>query len=242
MSLRGRTLVAAAAVMLTGLGTGQAHAQQNTAPVPTTRQQVYAQAAQAYHVPENLLLAVSYLESRWDANQGRPSTSGGFGPMHLVDGTLVPAGEHFAGGQEDPRGDTSRPALHPTAPATTAQTTQTLQEAARITGDAPSALRTDPAANIRGGAALLARYQRDLKKPLSADPASWYAATVRYGGSDWFAGQVYDLMRTGASRTTDDGQQVTLPAATRGRRASDGGSESAGAHAARATRSASADR
>ncbi|MFL6056515.1 MAG: N-acetylmuramoyl-L-alanine amidase, partial [Actinoallomurus sp.] len=211
MSLRGRTLVAAT-VVLAGLGTGQAHAQQHAGPVPHTRQQVYAQAAKAYHVPENLLLAVSYLESRWDANQGRPSTGGGFGPMHLVDGTLVPSSEHFAGGQEDPRGDTSRPALHPKAPATAAQATQTLEEAARITGAAPSTLRTDPAANIRGGAGLLARYQRDLGKPLGADPASWYAATVRYGGSDWFAGQVYDLMRTGASRTTDDGQQVTLAA------------------------------
>jgi N-acetyl-anhydromuramyl-L-alanine amidase AmpD len=211
MSQRGRTLVAAI-VVLAGLGTGQAHAQQHAGPVPTTRQQVYAQAAKAYHVPENLLLAVSYLESRWDANQGRPSTSGGFGPMHLVDGTLVPSSEHFAGGQEDPRGDTSRPALHPTAPATAAQAPQTLQQAARITGDAPSVLRTDPAANIRGGAALIARYQRDLGKPLGADPASWYAATARYGGSGWFAGQVYDLMRTGASRTTDDGQQVTLAA------------------------------
>ncbi|MEV5706516.1 peptidoglycan recognition family protein [Actinoallomurus sp. NPDC052274] len=214
MSLRGRTLVAAT-VVLAGLGTGQAHAQQHAGPSPTTRQQVYAQAAQTYHVPENLLLAVSYLESRWDANQGRPSTSGGFGPMHLVDGTLVPSAEHLAGGQEDPRGDTARSALHPTAPAAAARTTQTaqtLQEAARITGDSPNALRSDPAANIRGGAALLARYQQDLGRSLSADPAAWYAATVRYGGGDWFAGQVYDLIRTGASRTTDDGQQVALAA------------------------------
>ncbi|MEV0402820.1 peptidoglycan recognition family protein [Actinoallomurus sp. NPDC050550] len=215
MSLRGRTLVAATLV-LAGIGTGQAHAQQHAGPVPLTRQQAYAQAAKAYHVPENLLLAVSYLESRWDANKGLPSTGGGFGPMHLVDGTLVPAGEHFADGDEDPRGDTSRRALHPKAPANAARTaapsTQTLQEAARITGDAPGTLRTDPAANIRGGAALLARYQQDLRKPLSADPATWYAATVRYGGTDWFAGQVYDLIRTGASRTTDDGQRVTLSA------------------------------
>ncbi|MCO6007480.1 N-acetylmuramoyl-L-alanine amidase [Actinoallomurus purpureus] len=216
MSLRGRTLVAATMV-LTGLGTtAQAHAQQHAGPVPSPRQQVYAQAAQAYHVPDNLLLAVSYLESRWDANKGTPSTSGGFGPMHLVDGTLVPSGEHFADGDEDPRGDTSRPALHPKAPANTARTaapnTATLQEAARLTGDAPTALRTDPAANIRGGAALLARYQQDLGKPLSGDPADWYAATVRYGGTDWFAGQVYDLIRTGASRTIDDGRQIALAA------------------------------
>ncbi|MCW2946278.1 MAG: Negative regulator of beta-lactamase expression-like protein [Actinoallomurus sp.] len=216
MRMRRRTLVAAT-VVLAGLGTGQAHAQQSS-PVPLTRQQSFAQAAKAYHVPERLLLAVSYLESRWDANRGLPSVSGGFGPMHLVDGTLAPSAEHFAGGGEDPRGDSSRAALRPKAAAAhpnAAQTpvaAQTLQQAAGLTGAAPSALRTDPAANIRGGAALLARYQRDLRKPLSADPAAWYSAAVRYGGTSWFAGQVYDVVRTGASRTTDDGQKVTLAA------------------------------
>jgi N-acetyl-anhydromuramyl-L-alanine amidase AmpD len=208
-----RNILVAATVALAGLGTGQAHAQRPS-PEPS-RQLAYAQAAKAYHVPENLLLAVSYLESRWDANKGLPSVSGGYGPMHLTDGTLAAAGtEHLGQGTEDPRGDTSRPALHPkaTAPASAAPT-RTLQDASKITGTVAQALRTDPAANIRGGAALLARYQHDLGKPLSADPAAWYAATVRYGGTDWFAGQVFDVLRAGASRTTDDGQRVTLAAA-----------------------------
>nr|BFE80915.1 hypothetical protein GCM10020093_035160 [Planobispora longispora] len=40
-------------------------------------------------MPESVLLAVSYLESRWDRNGGLPSVSGGYGPMHLVDAGLV---------------------------------------------------------------------------------------------------------------------------------------------------------
>ena len=38
-----------------------------------------------YGVPAVVLLGVSYLESRWDTNAGAPSTSGGYGPMHLTD-------------------------------------------------------------------------------------------------------------------------------------------------------------
>ena len=223
MRMRRRTLVAVS-VALAGLGTGQAYAAQNSSPAPLTRQQVFANAAKAYHVPPNLLLAVSYLESRWDANKGRPSFDAGYGPMNLTDGTLTGTTEHFSGGAEDPRGDTARPALRPKAAVKTAAAgtpPQTLQDAARLTGATAGALRADATANIRGGAALLARYQRDLGKPLSADPAAWFQAAARYGGSTWFAGQVFDVLRTGASRTTDDGQRVTL-AATPGVRAGGG--------------------
>src|SRR5262245_12268911 len=212
MRVRRRTLVAAT-VALVGVGTGQAYAAQQSRPVPITRQQAFASAAKAYRVPEKLLLAVAYLESRWDANQGRPSVSAGYGPMHLTDGTLVASREHFAGGAEDPRGDTARTTLHPKSVAATGQPDgQTLQEAARLTGTGTDTLRADATANIRGGAALLARYQHDSGKPLSADPAAWYQSVVRYGGTAWFAGQVYDVLRTGESRTTDDGQRVTLAA------------------------------
>jgi N-acetyl-anhydromuramyl-L-alanine amidase AmpD len=228
MRVRRRTLVAAT-VALAGLGTGQAYAAQQPSPAPLTRQQAFADAAKAYHLPEKLLLAVSYLESRWDANQGRPSAGAGYGPMHLTDGTLTPSGEHFSGGAEDPRGDDSRPARRPKATGTAATArpqSRMLQQASRLTGAGADALRTDPAANIRGGAALLARYQHDLGRPLSSDPSAWYQAAVRYGGSTWFAGQVFDVLRTGASRITDDGQKVTL-AATPGLRAAEGGANDA---------------
>src|SRR5690349_15894750 len=42
---------------------------------PESRQAAFARAARTYGVPESVLLAVSYLESRWDANDGLPSVS-----------------------------------------------------------------------------------------------------------------------------------------------------------------------
>ena len=44
----------------------------------------YSAAAAKYGVPESVLLAVSYAETRWDDHAGKPSTSGGYGPMHLT--------------------------------------------------------------------------------------------------------------------------------------------------------------
>ncbi|MEU8295921.1 N-acetylmuramoyl-L-alanine amidase [Micromonospora sp. NPDC048909] len=219
--LTAAVVTAAAAVPLGG---GPA-----TAAPPDDRQQQYAAAAAEYGVPENVLLGVSYLESRWDTHAGTPSTSGGFGPLHLTDVAHVtsqPAGFHVDA-HEDPRGDESRP-FTVTAPAGAAASrnaplaaaVQTMQAAATLTGATVDALRSDPATNIRGGAALLAAYQRELGGPLGArtDPAAWYGAVARYSGADTeetaaaFADEVYDQLRSGASRRTDDGHQVTLAA------------------------------
>lgn len=62
-----------------------------TAAPTADRQQQYAAAATEYGVPTGVLLGVSYLESRWDSNAGTPSTSGGYGPMHLTDARHVAA-------------------------------------------------------------------------------------------------------------------------------------------------------
>ncbi|EFD64959.1 amidase [Streptomyces lividans TK24] len=94
----------------------------------------------------------------------------------------------------------------------------TLPRAAELTGMSPEALRTDPAANVAGGAALLAAAQRDLGEPLSADPADWYAAVARFSGAEdsataaAYADDVYEVIRTGERRTTDAGQRVSLAA------------------------------
>ncbi|MCG5214385.1 peptidoglycan recognition protein family protein [Streptosporangium soli] len=186
------------------------------------RQRLFAEAARAFDVPESVLLGVSYLESRWDANAGLPSTSAGFGPMHLTDAAALIAGSHHhTGAEEDPRGDDSRPAKHPAAqPAQPAVTPsmRTLERAAELTGETRDRLRTDPAANIRGGAALLADYQKQLGAPLGDDPAEWYGAVARYSGAadtaaaKSFADEVYGVLREGADRVTDDGERVRLAA------------------------------
>ncbi|GAA3097449.1 hypothetical protein [Nonomuraea salmonea] len=167
------------------------------------RQADFAAAAREYGVPESVLLAVSYLESRWDANGGRPSTAGGYGPMHLVDAFPAGVHEHLGDAHGDPRGDETRPMTpahaHAALRVSDAQQQTTLPEAGRLAGLPPERLRDDPAANIRAGAALLASYQDEP----SSDPADWHGAVAKYAGTDdpkaagAFADEVFSVMREG---------------------------------------------
>ena len=195
-------------------------------PTASPRQQEYAAAAAEYGVPESVLLGVSYLQSRWDTNAGTPSTGGGYGPMHLTDARYVtglPANGHHHSEDEDPRGDDSRPRLtaqHPSVGAPSSTALQTLDAAATLTGTGEESLGSDGEANIRGGAALLSSDQKALGGPAggTSDPAAWYGAVARYSGADTteaaavFADEVYDTIRTGTSRVTDDGHRVSLAA------------------------------
>ncbi|WP_053175039.1 peptidoglycan recognition protein family protein [Nonomuraea sp. SBT364] len=177
---------------------------------PDVRQADFASAARTYGVPESVLLGVSYLQSRWDAHGGAPSTAGGYGPMHLLDPAAAPPGPGHT--HADRRGDTARPRPPMNAgqesPGAATYGGPTVAEAGRLTGLSAERLRSDPAANIRGGAALLASYQ---ERP-SADPAGWYDAVARYAGSREFADEVLSVMRAGTERRTDDGSTVRLPA------------------------------
>ncbi|MFH8405790.1 N-acetylmuramoyl-L-alanine amidase [Streptomyces sp. NPDC018019] len=224
---RAATAVAAAALLLplvSAAPSAPAGQPRAAAVQPDTGalQQAFADAAGQYGVPRNVLLAVAYLESRWDGHGGAPSVSGGYGPMHLTDArTALAERPHHGEGDEDPRGDESRARkrVHAQPPAAGALPARlrTLERAARLTGLPAERLRRDPAANLRGGAALLAAEQRRLG-PLSADPARWYGAVARYSGADdvrtaaGFADDVYDVLRQGRTRTTDAGQRVSLPA------------------------------
>ncbi|HEX2419579.1 MAG TPA: N-acetylmuramoyl-L-alanine amidase, partial [Micromonosporaceae bacterium] len=182
------------------------------------RQQSFAAAAAEYGVPPVVLLGVSYLESRWDANLGQPSRSAGYGPMHLTDINSVTAEDHNSG---DPRGDDARPMeltgpviedLEPPA------SLRTLELAAQLTSLPADTLRNEPTANIRAGAALLAHYQSQVGDPADSDPGAWYGAVARYSqatdtaAARQFAGEVYATISAGAERITDDGQRVTLTA------------------------------
>ncbi|MFC4012595.1 N-acetylmuramoyl-L-alanine amidase [Nonomuraea purpurea] len=186
-------------------------------PAVSWRQADFAAAAREYGVPLSVLLGVAYLESRWDANGGLPSTAGGYGPMHLVD--VAPAEALTIGDAiGDARGDDSRPmaaTLTTSVPSAAMRLTQpqtTLPEAARLTGLPADRLRNDPTANIRAGAALLASYQ---ERP-SADPADWYESIARYSGAQdqsaahAFADEVFSVIREGVTRRTDDGHVVQL--------------------------------
>ncbi|WP_427917884.1 N-acetylmuramoyl-L-alanine amidase [Streptomyces sp. cg40] len=200
---------------------GAAPAPDATGSAASTLQRAFASASAEYHVPQAVLLAVSYLQSRWDAHGGAPSVTGGYGPMHLTDArTALATTEHLSEGAEDPRGDSARAALHPTAqlPANSQLPARlgTLTKAAELTGLPAADLRSDEVANVAGGAALLADAQKGLGEPLSADPAEWYGAVARFSGADdtataaAYANDVYDVIHTGEQRTTDAGQRVTL--------------------------------
>ncbi|WP_372458488.1 N-acetylmuramoyl-L-alanine amidase [Streptomyces sichuanensis] len=193
---------------------------------PGTLQREFAGAAAAHHVPGNVLLALSYLQSRWDTHAGAPSVTAGYGPMHLTDAaTALAATPHHSEPGEDARGDAARPRAAARralpAPATLPARLRTLERAAELTGLSPKELRESTAANLRGGAALLAAEQKRLGLPLSKDPADWYGAVAGYtGASDvatarTFADDVFDVLRSGQRRTTDSGQQVVLPASPR---------------------------
>jgi N-acetyl-anhydromuramyl-L-alanine amidase AmpD len=211
-------LVVALAATLTAAGLSPGV---SVAEPPLSRQEVFAAAAGEFGVPESVLLGVSYLESRWDVNAGTPSTSAGYGPMHLTDVEAANAGggTHHDDGTEDPRGDSARPTLLPDAGENdvSAPSLRTIDAAARLTGVDTATLRGDPTQNIRGGAALLASYQRELGI-VSESPADWYGAVARYSGAQdtgsasTFADEVFATINTGMERVTDDGQQVTLPA------------------------------
>ncbi|MGW7543406.1 N-acetylmuramoyl-L-alanine amidase [Streptomyces sp. NPDC054770] len=176
--------------------------------VTGTLQQDFTAAADAYHVPRQLLMAVAYQESAWDTHAGQHSTDGGYGPMHLTDVTpaMMAGGDAGAAGRGDVAKLADAPALH------------TVQAAAKLTGLSAGELRTDPAANIRGGAALLASYQKAVTGSVSSDPGNWYAAVARYSqaterqGASAFADRVFATVKKGAHRTTTDGEHMKLAA------------------------------
>ncbi|MEV7285107.1 N-acetylmuramoyl-L-alanine amidase [Streptomyces sp. NPDC093252] len=194
------------------------------APAPRAGlQEAFAAASAAYGVPRSVLLGVSYLQSRWDGHGGAASVTGGYGPMHLTDArTALADAPHHSEGAEDPRGDSARPALPPTAvPSRDTELPArltTLRRAAELTGLGAERLRTDPAANVAGGAALLAAAQRELGAPASGDPARWYGAVARFSGADdsatatAYADEVFAVIRAGERRVTDSGERIALPA------------------------------
>ncbi|MFF1636255.1 N-acetylmuramoyl-L-alanine amidase [Streptomyces sp. NPDC058246] len=213
--------VASAALLLPLLGAAPSGTVEEASSAQLQR--AFAGAAAEYHVPQSVLLAVSYLQSRWDAHAGAPSVSGGYGPMHLTDArTAIAEAPHHSEGKEDARGDSSRAALAPETKvpqnSELPARLKTLTKAAELTGLPADRLRTDTAANVAGGAALLAAAQKDLGEPLSDDAADWYGAVARFSGADdtataaTYANDVYEVLRGGEERTTDSGQRLALAA------------------------------
>src|ERR687893_3034032 len=117
----------AGAALLGVMGSGKALAQ---APPSSSLVEEFKEAAKEYEVPVSLLLAMSYVNTRWEMpppeasayEPGNPQGRGAYGIMQLV------------------RNDDE----------------DTLGEASRLTGISEEDLKTDRRSNILGGAALLA--------------------------------------------------------------------------------------
>jgi hypothetical protein len=206
------TIVLAAGVAVSSgtSGTGLAAAvrpQPGTASMaPGNRMTVMRSAAREFGVPVRLLLAISYNLTRWERPGGSPSVDGGYGLMDLTAKTF-PA--------QDWRGDQARPAARTI---TLARTHDTLSEAARLLHVPAMTLRTSELQNVGGGAALLARYARNLSGGnLPVSLGGWYGAVAEFSGAASvrsarsFADDMFGTLGTGASLTTTDRQVLELP-------------------------------
>jgi N-acetyl-anhydromuramyl-L-alanine amidase AmpD len=167
----------------------------------TSLQTTFESAAREFRVPTNVLLAVSYVVSRWEPG----TTTSAAGPMQLLDQPT--AAESNAKGSD----------RKPTSPSANAGPRSVAAGAAAI-GVSPDQLRTSAAQNTRAGAALLASYARDTVGGTPGDAAKWYGAVAKYSASDeasialGFADDVFSVMKKGAARTTSNGETVTLAA------------------------------
>jgi hypothetical protein len=203
---------------------------QSQAAGATSLQGDFARAAMEFGVPDQVLLAVSYEESLWESHGGHSSATGNYNVMGLTQ--LSPADVETPSSAQrqavlGQRGDPGHnPPFHPSSAALALvnqvpahdPALHTLDAAAQLIHEPAGALRTSMLQSARGGAALLAHYERAAVGSLPASPGQWYSAVARYSGAAdvkgarLFADRVYAVIRHGTSRLTADGQRVTLTA------------------------------
>jgi hypothetical protein len=154
----------------------------------------FKEAAERYNVPVKLLLAMGYVNTRWempppeasDHEPGNPHGRGAYGIMQLVKND-----------DED-----------------------TLGDASRLTGISEEDLKTDRRSNIFGGAALLAEAEGERPARLGdyfgavsgRGKRRFIKAVAGLGAGQLYAEQVFDTLRRGTFETILDGEQVALPA------------------------------
>ncbi len=176
----------------------------------------FTAAAQEFNVPEQLLKAMAYNQSRWRSNHGEASIDGGYGIMNLTAKDVLAntpdssdsSHRHGHGDNED---NTS------SEPAAPEQTHYTLNDAAQLLNADPATLKTDQAQNIRGAAADLQKYARDLNDgQLPTNIDDWYDALTAYSGSkdetvaEAYADDVYDVIQSGAYANDDKGKAMSI--------------------------------
>jgi hypothetical protein len=154
----------------------------------------FEEAAEEFDVPEEILLAMGYVNTRWEMpppeasayEPGNPHGRGAYGIMQLV--------------QND--------------------TADTLGEASRLTGISEEKLKTDRRSNILGGAVLLGESQGDRPARLGeyfgavdgkGGRGKPYEAVAGVGAGQLYAEQVFETLRNGVSAMNLEGEQIDLP-------------------------------
>ena len=178
----------AGAVLLTTVGAGGVLAQS-----VSELEREFEEAARKYGVPVEILLAMGYVNTRWEMPP--------------------PQASPYEDGELEGRGTYGIMALvrNPSA--------DTLGEAAKLTSIPEAELKTDRRANILGGAALLARSQGE--KPLKLNEwfgavngeggnGKTYDAVAGIGGGALYVDQVLQTLRSGAEAEISTGEKVTL--------------------------------
>ncbi|MGN5631300.1 peptidoglycan-binding protein [Streptomyces sp. AC154] len=94
---------------------------------------------------------------------------------------------------------------------------RTLERAAALTGEPLADLRTDTAANVLGGAAVLRGYADKLGLDARdrADIDAWYPAVARYSGTGGpaaalYADTVYTFLADGLDALTPEGERISV--------------------------------
>lgn len=197
--LKQRLLFGAIALVTLLLG-GGAPAIANAQAV-SQRQQLFSAAAKEFNVPESLLLAVSYNESRWQSHDGSASIDGGYGLMNLT--TKVAT--------QDGKGTGQAPTN------TVANRAYSLDKASQLLQTPVKELQSNDRQNVRGGAVVLAAYAKQLNNgALPSAVGDWYSAVAQYAsstsqqGASSFADDVFSTVQNGAQLTTIDGQSMIL--------------------------------
>ena len=141
----------------------------------------FESAAQTYGVPVELLLAMGYVNTLWEMP---PPSASDYEP-----------------------GDISGRGAYGIMQLMHNPSTDTLGEAASLTGLSRERLKTDRVSNIRGGAAVLGDMQEHDEPQ---DLNGWQGAVAEYGGGTLYAVQVYEVLKSGASAKVSTGERVHL--------------------------------
>ena len=141
----------------------------------------FQSAATEYGVPVKLLLAMGYANTFWEMPP--------------------PAATDFEPGNLHGQGTYGVMQLHQNP------SRDTLGRAADLTGLSERKLKNDRAANVRGGAAVLADIA-GASKPDSLD--GWQETVAEYGGIDLYAREVFQTLQDGASATVSTGESLAL--------------------------------